>query len=35
LIKGKKIEAEQPEPFGEVWIALASPVVEPAPAALS
>jgi segregation and condensation protein A len=26
LIKGRQIQAEQPEPFGEVWIALAAPV---------
>ena len=32
LIKERKIEAEQPEVFGEVWIVLAPPVMEAPPA---
>jgi segregation and condensation protein A len=32
LIKGKKIQAEQTEAFGDVWVALAPPLSEPAPA---
>ena len=27
LIKGRKIEAEQPEAFGEVWLVLAPPII--------
>ena len=34
LIKEIKIQAEQLEPFGEVWIALAPPVVAPPPDAV-
>lgn len=34
LIKGRKIQAEQPEAFGEVWIVLAPLVIEPPPVAL-
>lgn len=32
LIKSCKIQAEQPEPFKEIWLALASPVPLPSPA---
>ena len=31
LIKGKKIQAEQAESFGEVWIVLAPPIVDVSP----